>query len=1395
MNKISTRYLLLAFFALLGTVSAFGQTTLTIQNFETGTPYARGSSIAVPFHIDDQAGNINQNNVFNLYLLDASNNVLNGGNPIGTQAGFYATFVNGTIPAGVAAGSGYKVRITSTNQQGPAVAVTSAPFDIASSLTINPQAQSNIAINSQVWGRCTGTSAQNFQITNQSTGVTNSTITVINEFNQTVSPQNATFNGTYTLAVQETNYTVIIKGVNNGIISTKAYTLINNPLKSNIGGNSNDSRCLLGSSVTVSYHIDTKDPSNPVSLVYNYPGLVYNISWGDNNSAPIPMPYNKLRAANGDISHNYTTPSCGTTSGPRRNAFPLIITASTTVCSAVSLESKNITITSPAEDRLDNPTPTGCTGEAITFVNGSYPGQDPNSTSSSCVNASARYEWYVDGVKQPGTFRLTDNFTYTFPTAKNYIVEVRLINPPSCYIAGQPHTITIKPRPQPNFNILPGNVVCSTSAVTLQNTSLNTDNQTVWDWRISPAGGYAYTGGTNNASQNPQIIFNTPGVYNVRLFASNGCTSVPSTQVRTITVNAQPIAELPADVSLCGGTGSRQIAYTSDQTSQFYVRLEGTTTADANTYFWEVTPPTGGSVNFIDPPSTKYPRIELSGTGVFTVKVTHRNNCDPSGNVTDTHTITIQDAPEVVYTPPTQIFCPGQVVPLTVDQINGTYQTFRWETPGGGTFSNTDQLTTSYTPTQAESNAGSAVVKFIVTTGLPAPCNEVIETITIQLNKPNPITSTLTQTVCSNKAFTYNITAALPNSTFEWKVDTDPSQTSSYAVINNMNGTGAIINGTIQNTNPNGAAIKVTYIITPTNAGCTGDEARLVVTVLPSNPLIDFNVTPSQGCGPVTVTITNLSPAENGTYEWDFGDGTTFTGQNPPPHEYQPSNVGKEEEHIIKLKLVSTCDNFPEVTKSVFVSPATPLPIFKATANGSCGTVTISLQNLSPGNNQTTRFLLLDANKQVIDQTTTGGPFIVQPNTDGTSKIVYVRLEVVDKCGTSASTPPDADQGFTISPSTLIQSVQILKTSPKTACTGEPLIFNNQSTGDSFTYKIYKDSDPTPYMVVNNVPKGQYNFSGFTQEGTYRITVTASTTGCLPQSESAPDQITILQSPDGVTASYQTIDCDNSKYQFNANGINVANYNYSWNFDDGSAPDLRQNPDHIFTSPGPYNVTLTVSNGVCSSNIPVQPVLVRPEVIADFSVLPGTEISIPNYHFSFRDNSQGNPVAWDWDFGNGAPHSTIQNPEYTYPLTDIGSHQVTLTVYGGRLPDGTLTCPTTKTVTVTISGTPGTLFVPNAFIPSSSNASIQTFMAKGSGIKSWHMQIFNKWGQLVWETNKLGSDGEPIEGWDGNYKGSPAPQGAYVWQVSATFINGTEWKGMSYNNSAPKRSGTINLIR
>lgn len=116
---------------------------------------------------------------------------------------------------------------------------------------------------------------------------------------------------------------------------------------------------------------------------------------------------------------------------------------------------------------------------------------------------------------------------------------------------------------------------------------------------------------------------------------------------------------------------------------------------------------------------------------------------------------------------------------------------------------------------------------------------------------------------------------------------------------------------------------------------------------------------------------------------------------------------------------------------------------------------------------------------------------------------------------------------------------------------------------------------------------------------------------------------------------------------------------WSWDFGDG-ATSVERNPIHTYAG-GTYDVTLVVSNanGVDtarkSSFITVTDTTTLLSVEFSASPLSGTA----PLEVSFSDQSQGNPDAWDWDFGDGEV-STDRNPSHAYG--SAGSYDVTLTV-------------------------------------------------------------------------------------------------------------------------------------
>jgi len=120
-----------------------------------------------------------------------------------------------------------------------------------------------------------------------------------------------------------------------------------------------------------------------------------------------------------------------------------------------------------------------------------------------------------------------------------------------------------------------------------------------------------------------------------------------------------------------------------------------------------------------------------------------------------------------------------------------------------------------------------------------------------------------------------------------------------------------------------------------------------------------------------------------------------------------------------------------------------------------------------------------------------------------------------------------------------------------------------------------------------------------------------------------------------------------------------------WDFGDGNTS-IVQHPNHIYTAPGDYTVSLTASVGPQSDSLAQQDLIsVAPAIFtADFAaaaVTPGNPFLI-----DFTDLSSGAPVdGWLWDFGDGAS-STVQHPSHAYDVDDQATFTVSLTAFVGQ---------------------------------------------------------------------------------------------------------------------------------
>lgn len=194
-----------------------------------------------------------------------------------------------------------------------------------------------------------------------------------------------------------------------------------------------------------------------------------------------------------------------------------------------------------------------------------------------------------------------------------------------------------------------------------------------------------------------------------------------------------------------------------------------------------------------------------------------------------------------------------------------------------------------------------------------------------------------------------------------------------------------------------------------------------------------------------------------------------------------------------------------------------------------------------------------------------------------------------------------------------------------------------------------------------------------------------------------------------------------------------------------------------------------INNNGCTTDTTI---MVAQPAEATLEIVPGdTTIELGGsiqLNTSFAPYSASSIVSYTWspnegltcvDCANPTVNSYSKNNDYTLTVT-----------YNGH-------CTVTATAKVNVAGHPEP-FVPNAFTPNG-DGNNDVFMVFGEGIRSVDLKVFNRWGEKVYESNNQ------FDGWDGTYKGAIQNTNVFVYEVTATYLDGKKMD----------KKGTVTLVR
>lgn len=513
-----------------------------------------------------------------------------------------------------------------------------------------------------------------------------------------------------------------------------------------------------------------------------------------------------------------------------------------------------------------------------------------------------------------------------------------------------------------------------------------------------------------------------------------------------------------------------------------------------------------------------------------------------------------------------------------------------------------------------------------------------------------------------------------------------------------------------------------------TDDGCI-DTFLQTITVYPI-PIANFIV--ADNCFGDETFFTNTTFSEPGyslNYYWDLGNNI-FSQEQSPTYTY--SNLGTYNVSLIVSISGTNCRD--TIINQVNIRPN---PISNFIAQNNCFGISTQFLN----NSQFPDWSI--SNQYLWSFGEFGSTSLIQnPNyTYSSDGIFNVSLLVVSTNGiiSCSSTYSNQVEVYANPISNFITQ--------SNACVNDDIIFTNLSSisqSSQIINYIWNFGDGS----ISNIPSPSHSFG---YSGVFNVSLTATSNhGCVDiyqQSISInPLSIVSFLPNNGSGCPPLTINFDDSS-------TGVIN-SWMWNFGDGSFSNL-QNPSHTFQSSGVYQVSLQITtiNGCVSTSTSPAIVVVHPNPNASFVFSPSV-VDEYNPVVSFLNYSTGATNHF-WNFGDET-FSSLINPQHSY--SNPGNFTIELQVenqFGcvDRMIDYIMVTPIF------------TFYIPNSFTPSDDNRN-EVFFGKGTNYKSVRMQIFNRWGEKIFDETGI----EPPV-WNGKLNNLDCQIDVYVYQFFVTDIS------------------------
>lgn len=599
-----------------------------------------------------------------------------------------------------------------------------------------------------------------------------------------------------------------------------------------------------------------------------------------------------------------------------------------------------------------------------------------------------------------------------------------------------------------------------------------------------------------------------------------------------------------------------------------------------------------------------------------------------------------------------------------------------------------------------------------------------------------------------------------------------------------------------------------TYSVTLKGTSAMGCEKTVTKTITLDTVHVDFEVNSTfSPCPPFVALFKNTSKTSGLTYSWEFGDGYKDNKVSPTHIYHYPGKYS--------VKLTGTNKNGCKDVAFYehLIEVQGPSGKFSATPKKGCTPLEVKL-TAEPSSNTKAFWCDLGDGNIVQDSTHI-------THTYNEERVYYPKFILVDHIGCSVSYPQD---------SIIVQASPTLEMNDTSICRGQTAAINVVSNGLKFqwTPSTFLDCDTCKNVTTTTTDTIQYELLVTNQVGcqskktisvnvepmpelkdtlavnlcrgdefqlfvgnahtiewqpsqflddpaiatplckpTYSIDYTVKGYNVLGCSVVAHVPITVKDKVDvSLPKDFGACPFDTAQINTVLNFGSVLGVDYQWSpayyLDDATSPDPK-----AFMKNRMLTFQLIASGGQCEADTEQVTIFMNPlpdlEVSEDVTTTPLAEVELLA--------SSKQKVSYEWTAAEELSCNNCRRPVIHPSFAQTVFVEVT-NEFG---------CKTQDSVRIRLNGCDAnSIYMPNTFTPNGDGLNDRFLVRSPSLTNLDYFRVFDKWGNLVFETGELGT------GWDGTSPtGQMEPTAVYVYVLKGTCDNG----------ESVTKSGNVTAIR